>query len=136
MAQRHGGDGWNIAVPSGWTARDEDDCVHLIPPGRGDGVRLTSARKGESRVKDADLVDFAADHLDAGAPRRDVRLGDFVGFEIAFDTEDLAVREWTLRAGNVLLFVSFGAMLTEAGGLDEQVERALITLRLDKGDSR
>ena len=133
MAQRFAGDGWSIEVPQGWTVREEDECVHFVPPGRGDGMRLTAARKGEGRVKDADLVDFASEHLDAGAPRRDVRLGDFVGFEIAFDTDDLAVREWTLRAGNVLLFVSYGCVLQSAGRLDEAVEQALITLTQGSG---
>ena len=99
MIQSAGNENWTIDVPSGWRQKKGDESVSLLPPAEIGALQLSGHQRDDAHVTDEDLLEFAADHLDAGAPRRDVRLGDFMGFEIAYDAEGFACREWYLRRG-------------------------------------
>ncbi len=129
MTQSAGTENWTIDVPRGWRKKKDDECVRLVPPSEIGSLQLSGHQKDDGNVTDEDLLELATDHLDAGAPRRDVRLGDFMGFEIAYDAEGFACREWYLRHDRTLLFVTYTCALASSGREDEAVELALISLR-------
>ena len=129
MAHRVGNEHWSLACPKGWRSKDEPDCLSLVPPSEVGALQLSSHVKKGGPVDDADLLEFAADHIGAGAPRRDVRLGDFTGFEITYDTDAFACREWYLRKSKTLLYATYSCHLAQRGSEDEVVERALVSLR-------
>ena len=127
MAQRFDGDGWTIVGPPGWVRSEERDGVSFRSAA-GARLRLSSHRKKGGEVRDEDLDEVASEHLDAGAPVRDVRLGDFVGFEVDFDAEGLSCREWFLRSGSLLLLASLTREGGSGGVEDEAAELALVSL--------
>ncbi|MEM6673821.1 MAG: hypothetical protein AAF726_13335 [Planctomycetota bacterium] len=133
MTRTAGSEHWSIDVPEGWSVREDEDCLSILSPVHEDALQLSSHRKKAGAVSDADLLEFAADHLDAGAPRRGAGLGDFVGFEIAYEVDEFARREWYLRSGQTLLFATYTCAAARAGVRDEEVELALITLKV-RGD--
>ncbi len=129
MAQRFEGDGWGMQGPEGWDMASEEGAV-MYTSEDGGCLQMQGHRKKDGEVNDDDLDEVAADHLEAGAPVRDVRLGDFVGFEVDYDAGELSCREWFLRSGGVLLFGTLVRPVERRGVEDETVEQALISLRL------
>lgn len=119
---------WSLSPPQGWETNRDPECVTLVPPSGEGALQLSSHRKGGA-VTESDLLEFADHHLREGAPRRTVELGSFKGFEIAYETDDAAVREWYLRHESVLLFATWFCDLLHAGREDEVVEAALVTLK-------
>ena len=121
--------------PERWEMASEDGAVMFTSEGGG-CLQMQGHRKKEGDVNDDDLDEVASDHLEAGAPVRDVRLGDFVGFEVDYDAGELSCREWFLRSGPVLLFGTLVRPVERRGAEDEAVELALVSLRMDLGQSR
>jgi len=108
----------------------EDGAV-MFTSEAGGCLQLQGHRKKDGDVNDDDLDEVASDHLEAGAPVRDVRLGDFIGFEVDYDAGELSCREWFLRSGPVLLFGTLVRPVERRGTEDEAVELALVSLRVD-----
>ncbi|MEM1451838.1 MAG: hypothetical protein AAF957_18270 [Planctomycetota bacterium] len=129
MERRVEKDGWSLAVPEGWEVHEEPDSTSLVPPSGRGALQLSGHRKSGGAVSDGDLLELASDHIQAGAPRRDVRLGEFMGFEIAYEADGYARREWYLRKKSTLLFASWSCEVRHEGAEDETVELALVTLR-------
>jgi len=90
-------------------------------------LQISAAFKG-SEVVDADLREFAADHLEAGATPRSTEAGDFVGFEISFSDGDRFWRQWYLRNGCQMLFVTYNCGLDSRGAEDGPVGATLASL--------
>lgn len=128
MSKRIGGPGWSIVPPEGWAVEETDDCLLVVPPSGSGALQFSSHGKDGGSITDKDLLELAEDHLANGAPRRSVQLGDFVGFEIAYDAEELTRREWYLRKRSTFLFATWECGVEASGREDERVEAALVTL--------
>lgn len=133
MAQGFEGDGWTMTGPDGWDMASEDMTV-MFTSEAGGCLQMQGHRKKDGDVDDDDLDEVASDHLEAGAPVRDVRLGDFVGFEVDYDAGELSCREWFLRSGPVLLFGTLVRPVERRGAEDEAVELALVSLRVNRAE--
>ncbi len=119
--------------PDGWDMASEDMTV-MFTSEAGGCLQMQGHRKKDGDVDDDDLDEVASDHLEAGAPVRDVRLGDFVGFEVDYDAGELSCREWFLRSGPVLLFGTLVRPVERRGAEDEAVELALVSLRVNRAE--
>lgn len=75
-----------------------------------------------------DLREFAAQHLEAGAKPRPTEARDFVGFEICYAEEERVWRQWYLRNGRQMLFVTYNFGLESRGVEDGRVGAALAPL--------
>lgn len=124
---RFGSESWSLVVPDGWRASHDDGRATLIAP-REVGALQISASFKDSEVVDADLRAFAADHLDAGATPLPTEAGEFVGFEIAFSDDDRHWRQWYLRHGRQMLFVTYNCDLECRGVDDGPIGSALSSL--------
>ncbi|WP_145062908.1 hypothetical protein [Engelhardtia mirabilis] len=118
---------WWLSIPPGWSEVSDPDCATIVSEGEL-GTLQISAAFAPGDVTDADLRDFAQEHIDAGAPTADVVAGDFRGFEIAYDDGEAYWRQWYLRAGSQILFVTYGCPLDAVGVDDAALESALGTL--------
>jgi len=118
---------WSLAVPEGWRAWHDPECATLVGPGDIGSLQISAAFK-ESEVLEADLRDFASKHLDAGARPSATHAGDFVGFEIAFSDGDKFWRQWYLRNGRQMLFVTYNCDLDSRGTEEEPIREALASL--------
>ena len=87
-----------------------------------------SAAFKDSEVLEADLRDFAAQHLEAGASARPTQAGDFSGFEIAFRDGEFFQRQWYLRSGMQMLFVTYTCDVATRGVEDRVVDEILASL--------
>ena len=132
MTGRFGRETWSVVVPSGWRARHDDACATLVADHPIGAVQISAAFK-DSEILDADLQDFAAEHLGRGATALSRRAGAFVGFEIAFRDEAHCCRQWYLRSGRQMLFVTYNCRLEQQGVEDEVVELILDSLLANRG---
>jgi hypothetical protein len=127
VPDRFGRETWSLLVPDGWRAWHDDECATLVGPGDVGALQISAAFK-DSEVIDADLREFAAEHLKAGAKPRPTEAGDFVGFDIAFSDEECLWRQWYLRNGRQMLFVTYNCGLESRGVEDGPVRAALASL--------
>ena len=124
---------WSLVVPEGWRAWHDSECATLVGPGSFGALQISAAFKG-SEVLDADLRDFASEHLDAGAMPSAIQAGDFVGFEISLRDGDRFWRRWYLRHATQVLFVTYNCDLESRGTEDGAIREALSTLAAKERD--
>jgi hypothetical protein len=124
---RFGRETWSLVVPDGWRASHDQECATLVGP-REEGVLQISVAFKDSEVVDADLRDFAVEHLEAGAKPQPTEAGEFVGFEISFGDDERFWRQWYLRNGRQVLFVTYTCVLELRGVEDGPIDSALSSL--------
>ena len=127
MVARFGRETWSLVVPDGWRAWHDDECATLVGGGEIGVLQISAAFK-DAEVSDTDLRGFAAEHLEAGAKPRLIKAGDFVGFEIAFSDQERFWRQWYLRNGRQMLFVTYNCGLESRGVEDGPVGATLASL--------
>lgn len=127
MQRRFRSDTWSLTVPEEWSARNDEPVatLHNIDP---IGVLQISAAFKDTKVLEADLRGFASEHIAAGVKTRPCTAGDFVGFEIAFGDEESFWRQWYLRNGRQMLFVTYNCGADYRGIEDEIVRSSLCSL--------
>ena len=125
MTKRFGRNTWSIVVPDGWHASHGDECSTLE---NSTGALQLSAYFKSSEVSEADLREFASEHLEAGAIPSAARCGDFIGFEFAYADDECFCRQWHLRHGTQLLFVTYTCALGHERDHDAALDRALGSL--------
>jgi hypothetical protein len=118
---------WSLAVPKGWRAWHDPECATLVGPGDIGALQI-SAAFNESDVLEADLRELASEHLDAGAKPAATHAGDFVGFEIAFSDGETFWRQWYLRNGRQMLFITYNCGLDSRGIEDGSIREAVASL--------
>jgi hypothetical protein len=124
---RFGRDTWALVVPDGWRAWHDEECATFVASPEVGGLQISAAFK-DSEVVDSDLRGFAAEHLDAGAKPRPTQAGEFVGFENAFSNDDRFWRQWYLRNGCQMLFVTYNCDSKSRGVEDGPIGATLATL--------
>lgn len=128
MVSRFGTNTWTLQVPTGWRAWHDEECSTLVGPGDVGALQVSAAFK-DTEVVDQDLRDFAAEHLEAGAHAEAAEAGDYAGFEIAFSDGESCWRQWFLRRGKQVLFVTYNCAVDDRGVEDDAVQQALASLR-------
>ena len=127
MSNRFGRPTWSLLAPDDWMTQHDEECATLADP-EGIGALQLSAAFKDTKVDDADLRDLASEHLDAGAIPAATTLGDFVGFEIAYCTDESAWRTWYLRNDQQALFVTYNCTIDNRGLHDQAVDEILQSL--------
>jgi len=127
MVNRFGRETWALIVPDGWRAWHDKECATVVADDHIGALQISAAFK-ESDVVDADLREFAAEHLQAGAKAQRIEAGDFVGFEIAFSDEGRFWRLWYLRSGRQMLFVTYNCGWQSRGIEDAALRHILASL--------
>lgn len=120
---------WSIDLPDAWEDEADDDGITLFDP-EGSGALRISAVEREEEIGDDFLDYMAAEHLEAGAEPEEVDCGDFDGLELSYGDDDHYWREWYLRAGSVMLYVTYHCPLADEGREDDTVDAILETLSL------
>lgn len=127
MNGRFGRETWSLRVPNGWRAWHDEECATLVADDQIGALQISAAFK-DSDVLDADLREFAAEHLEAGANAKPTEAGAFVGFEIAFSDADCFWRQWYLRKNRQMLFVTYNCGLASQGVEDAALRDILASL--------
>ena len=125
--EHYSADLWQVDLPIGWQAEEEEEAVCLFHP-TSNGTLTISATKEQQDISDEYMEELLFEHLDAGAELIDVEFGSFAGVSFCYDDNDEYWCEWYLRAGPVLLFVTYNCPLDEEGAEDDVIESILESL--------
>ena len=124
---RFGRDTWSIQPPLGWSAWHDAECATLAGEPEIGALQISAAFK-ESDVSHEDLLDFASDHIDAGARAAEVVAGTFQGITFCYGDGEFHWQQWYLRDGRQMLFVTYNCPVERKGAEDDVVSKALNTL--------
>ncbi len=122
-------DWWLLDLPDEWQAEQDEETIVITDE---DGVgSLEITRLEHPSAAAANLHAIAEQWVPEDVHGIDVRVGDFDGLYLEYMDEGDAVREWLLRAGDLILLVSYACDEEDAGMDDEVVDEILETLSLN-----
>lgn len=119
---------WSVVLPEDWQGESDDESDVLYAE-EGYGELCISADRQDKKPDDDFLKYLAEEHISAGAQTYPVKLGDFNGFTLSYDTDEEYWIEWYLCSGNVVLFATYQCQTIEEGIEDEMVRRIMGSLR-------
>ena len=125
---------WTMAIPPEWWADSEEESV-VVGDQDGVGCIEISTLHKEAGEFDKELVlNIAQTEAEQPLDWQAVKLGDFAGVSGSYEEEDMAVREWYVSNGSLLLFVTYSCNLENRGMDNAAVDALLDTLMvLDSG---
>ena len=97
---------WKAQLPENWTAEEDDVCVTFRPPDSSGAVQVSAANKDNGDITDDDLTEFASERL-AQRPVEHVTTPNLQGIYVEYVDGDRVWREWWLRRGHLLLYVTY-----------------------------
>ena len=80
-------------------------------------------------MSDRDLKEFARERIRGGTPLLKVRYGPFSGFSVEYTKEQRFWKEWWLRSGNLMVYVTYNVILGKQNVEKEKVEKLLRSLK-------
>ena len=123
-------DWWLLDLPDEWEAEQDEETIVISDP---DGVgELEITRLENADAAKVNLRDLAAQWVPEDVPGIDVRTGDFDGLYFEYIEEGDAVREWLLRADDLILIVSYVCDEEDAGMDSEVIDEILETLSTNR----
>lgn len=121
---------WTLAVPPEWWADTEDDSILVGDRDDVGCIEITTLHKEEGIFEAAELREIAASEAESVREWKQVTLGDFSGLSGKYVEEGVAIREWYVAHGSMLLFITYSCD-EENGGMDDAaVDELLDTLQL------
>ena len=127
---------WHLKMPLHWSFRNDEECVTFT----GDpdlGALQLSVREKETTVDNDDLRAFAADRADAKSHLEPIVISSLVGFYAQTVIDETLWREWWLRAGRVMVYITYNVEAAIAEGEGDIIDAMVSTLRLrDEGESQ
>jgi len=127
VLQEFSGHHWIINLPDKWQAHHGTETDSIFYQ---DGVGVTDIQSimNDVTVKDADLLFYAAEYLDKANETPPINLGDFAGFSLEYDEEDDYWWRAYLKAGHVILIISYNCKINEKRLEIEAVKELLQSL--------
>lgn len=120
-------DWWSLLLPVEWSAEHEDGIV-VIGDRDGVGCIEISEWQPEEGAQGESLQALAQANTLPGASWQPCRLGAFSGLNSAGTEEGMAIREWYVQSGRLLLYITYSCELDNAGMDDAVVDEILATL--------
>ena len=119
---------WQISLPDDWLIETEDDCQSIYHPDGAGMLEISASLQPEPLTQD-DLKAIASEHLETGATTEDTLIGNFSGFELTYEDEDVFWREWYLKHDNLLLFITYNCDLADEEKEEGTLDVILATLK-------
>ena len=121
-------DWWTLALPPEWWAESEEDSI-LIGDQDGVGcIEISTLHKEHGHFDEAEVGGIARDESGSELEWRAANLGEFRGVTGRLEEEGVALREWYVASGSMLLFITYSCELENRGMDDAAVDELLDTL--------
>lgn len=121
---------WSLQIPDGWNAERDEVCTTFTAKPEIGSLQISSARNDNGPATDDDLLEFAEEHIEAGAKLTEAKVGSLTGFYLGYTDEDFYCREWWLRRGKTVVFVTYTTEIEQRGQEDLVVDQILTTLEV------
>jgi hypothetical protein len=127
---------WCVELPQGWLGDEDEGCVTFVNVDGAGALQISAYGKSDKEVADEDSENFSQDDRKRNPSTKKVSYGQFVGIGICERTVTRYWRKYWLRAGSVLLFVTYNCKLDDEGIEEREVDRILHSLTLNESVSR
>ena len=121
---------WFIDLPAEWQASQDQETIVIGDQDNVGEIAITTLQKAQGEVSEGELQDYAAESLAQYGPAQLYELAELQGLYFAFREAGEAVREWYLRAGSLLVLITYCCDDENAGMDDSAVDEILDTLQL------
>ncbi len=125
--QEYNGPFWVINLPERWNAHhgSESDSIFYQD---GVGVVDIISIMNDVTAKDKDLLFYASEYLEKASDTAPIHLGEFSGFSLEYDEDGDFWWRAFIKAGHVLLFISYNCKNNEKRLELEAVQEILQSL--------
>lgn len=121
---------WTLAIPPEWWADSEEDSILVGDRDDVGCIEISTLHKESGEFDESGILEIAQAETELKLQWQTVTLGDFSGCGSNFVEEGVAVREWYLANGGMLLFVTYSCDEENQGMDDSAVDQLLDTLML------
>ena len=126
---------WTMALPPEWWAEAEGDSILVGDRDAVGCIEISTLKRDSGEFSAGDVEALATADAADGARFVPATLGDFTGLGSAYEEEGVAVREWCVANGSLLLFITYSCELENRGMDDAAVDELLDTLLLTPADN-
>ena len=119
---------WSLAVPPEWWADSEEDSILVGDRDDVGCIEISTLHKDEGEFDQQAVLDIARSESEQQLDWRQIILGEFAGVESSYVEEEVAIREWYVANGAMLLFITYSCDEENRGMDDAAVNELLDTL--------
>ena len=117
---------WMLELPDEWQASQEEEMIIITDQDGVGEIVITTLEKEEGDVSERELRSFTEELGDGSS----VSVSGMDGYYYAYQEDNDALREWYLKADNLLIFITYACDLENAGMDDGAVDEILSTFAL------
>lgn len=121
---------WSLAVPPEWWAELEEESILVGDHDDVGCIEITTLHKESGEFDAQTLKNIAVDEAEQDVSWSSATLGDFRGVVGSYLEEDVAIREWYVANGGMMLFITYSCDEENRGMDDAAVDELLDTLML------
>lgn len=119
---------WTVELPAGWSAKADGECATFWTDADVGVLQISSAKKEAGWITDEDLKEFARERV-ARSQLSNERHGLFSGFVTEYVKGHLYWKEWWLRSGKLMIYVTYNKEGSRIGAVEKDVELILRSLK-------
>ena len=116
---------WSVSIPKGWSVKEDSECVTFTRVEPVGAVQVSAHRKS-GVVTDRDVRQF----IERKRTIRKIRVGEFTGYTTNYPDQGIFWREWWLRAGTTLIYITYNVALEHKDLEQYEVDGVVDSLRL------
>lgn len=122
---------WNLAVPPEWWAEPEEESILVGDHDNVGCIEITTLHKEDGQFTPDEVAQIARDEAEQAVTWEVLSLGDFRGVTASYLEESVAIREWYVARGAMLLFITYSCEEENRGMDDAAVDEILDTLMVN-----
>lgn len=121
---------WNLAVPPEWWAESEEESILIGDHDDVGCIEISTLQKEEGEFSAEEVARIARDEAEQKLQWETLSLGDFRGVRASYLEDGVAIREWYVANGSMMLFITYSCEEENRGMDDAAVDEILDTLLL------
>jgi hypothetical protein len=119
---------WTLALPPEWWAEAEEDSILVGDRDSVGTIEISTLHKEQGDFESDTVREIAETESEQTLDWSAVNLGEFSGIIGSYLEEEVAIREWYVACGPMLLFITYSCDEENRGMDDAAVDELLDTL--------
>ena len=119
---------WSLAVPPEWWADSEEDSILIGDRDDVGCIEISTLHKEEGEFDPQAVQAIAQAESEQSLDWQRTRAGEFAGVVSSYVVEGVAIREWYVANGSMLLFITYSCAEENRAMDDAAVDELLDTL--------
>lgn len=119
---------WTMALPPEWWAEAEGDSILVGDRDEVGCIEISTLHRESGEFPADEVLVMARDNAEDTLDWTEVAAGDFAGVTASYEEEGVALREWYVACGPLLLFITYSCDAENRGMDDAAVDQLLDTL--------